>query len=258
MFTFPELTECVSTESNVSNASSSADTITFDFNDDSNIKERVNITEDHQLHSMMQEILKQEKELKKDVTIQYLQKPNINVLIKQRNDLIKIIYYIYNEYNFSRLTYFLSINMVDRVLNECNITDFDAILLGTSIIHLASKYYEIDSINSPTHKLLMNSNYMYNGYNLMEQMINLEKDIISALNYKISVPNAYNVAQILLKYHYKYHNKLSKITKTEQFSENVYLYLEECIKIPAFKTMVPSKLAKNAIKLFIKDYKLYL
>mmetsp|Transcript_7071 Transcript_7071/g.8777 ORF Transcript_7071/g.8777 Transcript_7071/m.8777 type:complete len:93 (-) Transcript_7071:71-349(-) len=91
----------------------------------------------------------------------------------------------------------------------------------------------------------------------MQEMITLQNDLISALKYKISVPNEYTIASILLKYHFKYHNKLSQITKKDAFSNNVYTYLEETAKIPQFKTMLPSQIAKKAIKLFIKDYKLY-
>ena len=105
---------------------------------------------------------------------------------RHRGVVVEWLSYINHYFNQSNETLFMCINIMDRYISKKKISLEIYQLVGISSFLIASKYEDIDS--PPIDKLIYISKNIYSH----NDIISMEKDILSVLNYDIFSVSAYH------------------------------------------------------------------
>jgi hypothetical protein len=201
--------------------------------------------------SIMYESMIEEMSLKEQKSMNecngFLKFKDADKILKQRLILLKQMEQVHIRYNMSLRTWFLSVNIMDRIFRKCSISDFNCVLLGNTLIYIASKYFEEDSYHSVPDKLMSESNHFNLGFNLGVHIRRLEIDILAALNFEITVPTPLSMADVYLKYNFDNHKQYSQLQNKQLFTKQVYQLLRKTSFSSTFLTIKPSLIAQACI-----------
>ncbi|KAL3326227.1 hypothetical protein AABB24_037092 [Solanum stoloniferum] len=123
----------------------------------------------------------------------YMEKVQNNVIPSMRTVLVDWLVEVTEEYKLVSDTLYLAVSYIDRFLSS-HILAMDKLqLLGVSCMLVASKYEEI----SPPH--VEDFCYITDNTYTREEVVNMERDLLSFLNFEISSPTTITFLRIFIK-----------------------------------------------------------
>lgn len=128
-------------------------------------------------------------------------RPQIGYLLKQpeineemRAILINWIVEVYEQFKTTPKTLFLTVDIIDRIIEKAYVTRKYLQLVGITALLIASKYEEISSLR--ISELVYVTNHAYTKQEVME----MERIILNRLSFNLSVPSRYTFLQRYLSY----------------------------------------------------------
>ncbi|ETO32318.1 hypothetical protein RFI_04801 [Reticulomyxa filosa] len=147
----------------------------------------------------------QEEQLKKLVqnshqhwkaSTKFLKFKNSEELLQLRLWTLGCIYEHFSRFRFESLhSLFLATDLLDRILSKAFVRNFDKNIVAVALLTLAAKYHEIDGPNLIVLALRAVNSL---SRNLRAQVFQLEAQIVTILDFQLTVPNPLNIAEILL------------------------------------------------------------
>mmetsp|Transcript_31780 Transcript_31780/g.62986 ORF Transcript_31780/g.62986 Transcript_31780/m.62986 type:complete len:351 (-) Transcript_31780:120-1172(-) len=101
-----------------------------------------------------------------------------------REILINWLVEVHKKFKYVPETLYLCVNLIDRVLKNKEVKRRNFQLLGVTCLFIASKYEEI------CHQGVCELAYICNSAYTEKEILDMEKHILKALNYQITVPSA--------------------------------------------------------------------
>ncbi|NP_001234787.2 cyclin A3 [Solanum lycopersicum] len=123
----------------------------------------------------------------------YMEKVQNNVIPSMRTVLVDWLVEVTEEYKLVSDTLYLAVSYIDRFLSSHVLAMEKLQLLGVSCMLVASKYEEI----SPPH--VEDFCYITDNTYTREEVVNMERDLLSFLNFEISSPTTITFLRIFLK-----------------------------------------------------------
>lgn len=123
----------------------------------------------------------------------YMEKVQNSVIPSMRTVLVDWLVEVTEEYKLVSDTLYLAVSFVDRFLSSHVLAMDKLQLLGVSCMLVASKYEEI----SPPH--VEDFCYITDNTYTREEVVNMERDLLSFLNFEISSPTTTTFLRIFIK-----------------------------------------------------------
>ncbi|KAK4724311.1 hypothetical protein R3W88_027090 [Solanum pinnatisectum] len=123
----------------------------------------------------------------------YMEKVQNNVIPSMRTVLVDWLVEVTEEYKLVSDTLYLAVSYIDRFLSSHILVMDKLQLLGVSCMLVASKYEEI----SPPH--VEDFCYITDNTYTREEVVNMERDLLSFLNFEISSPTTITFLRIFIK-----------------------------------------------------------
>ena len=158
---------------------------------------------------------------------------------KMRGILIDWLVEVHNKFKLSEETLFLTVNLIDRYLENTQVTREQLQLVGVSSMLIACKYEEIYAPAIKDFVFITDSAYT------AEQVIAMENRVLRVLNFNVTTPSAFRFLQ-----------RYARICECDEHSFNLARYLIELAlveyRLLKFK---PSNIAASAMFLAQKILK---
>ncbi|ETO30873.1 hypothetical protein RFI_06247 [Reticulomyxa filosa] len=162
----------------------------------------------------------QEEQLKKLVqkshlhwktSTKFLKFKNSEELLQLRVWTLESIYEHFSRFRFESLhSLFLATDLLDRILSKALVRNFDKNIVAVALLTLAAKYHEIDGPNLIVLNFFFIASFFFKkNYlalravnslpkHLRAQVFQLEAQIVTILDFQLTVPNPLSIAEILL------------------------------------------------------------
>lgn len=125
----------------------------------------------------------------------YLSQRQTQMTQKSRAMLINWLLLINQKFNFSYQTFFTAVNVLDIYCSRVNVVEAHFQLLGLTSLHIAAKFEEI---HPP--KLIKFLSISENAISVQD-LIKLEADILTTINFRISTYSPFQLLEILVAFY---------------------------------------------------------
>lgn len=153
---------------------------------------------------------------------------NLNLYIKYRKKLIKHIYNLCSSINTTYESYYLSITLMDNVINDLDniISDYQLDAISTICFIISKKFNEKDKMKSESLKEYLTICHTPQKFIKPADLINYEVECLKILKYNLNVPTSLTI----LKYIF-----ICGIVFVNEFSQkDIKQIYDECFKILNF------------------------
>lgn len=122
-----------------------------------------------------------EKELAHQISHDYCDRQQ-EIKPRQRNHLIRWMAEVYVQLKLLAETYFLAVNIVDQVLDNCLVSRKKIHLIGVAAMFIASKYEETWA--PPLNDLLVCCDYAFTD----KDILRMEREILNRIDFNLAIP----------------------------------------------------------------------
>lgn len=126
-----------------------------------------------------------------DYSLSSFQKLQKDINGKMRQILVDWLITLYYDLGLTENTLFITINLINRFISKQAISKEEFQLLGVSALMIAAKYEEIFIPSTSIYVYLTDKAFS------KEQIIDMEQRILSALNFDVSIPNEFNLYEMM-------------------------------------------------------------
>lgn len=122
-----------------------------------------------------------EKELAHQISHDYCDRQQ-DIKPRQRNHLVRWMAEVYVQLKLLAETYFLAVNIVDQVLDNCLVSRKKIHLIGVAAMFIASKYEETWA--PPLNDLLVCCDYAFTD----QDILRMEREILNRIDFNLAIP----------------------------------------------------------------------